>query len=81
VFKIEWLKSVAELFNQELPTRDQLEILKRLALLAQFPDMYPLRRSGRFRGHRSFVAGNYLVFYKHIGDTVWVRGLWPARIP
>ena len=69
--KVEWLEPVLELFEEELPTKDQIEIVKRLALLEQFPDMYPLRRSGPFRGHRSFVAGNYLVFYKHVGDTVW----------
>jgi hypothetical protein len=41
----------------------------------------PLRTRGRFRRHRSFQAGNWLVFYKVVEGTVYIRGLWPARTP
>jgi hypothetical protein len=40
--------------------------------------MYPLRTRGRFRRHRFFQAGNWLVFYKVVEGTIYIRGLWPA---
>jgi hypothetical protein len=43
--------------------------------------MYPLRTRGRFRRHRFFQMGNWLVFYKVVEGTIYIRGLWPARIP
>lgn len=36
---------------------------------------------GRFRDHRWFVARNWIVHYKVSGNEVYIRGLWPARIP
>ena len=54
---IEWLQPVFELY-EELPTKDQIQIQEKLSLLEHFPDIYPFRSSGRFRGHRSFVAGH-----------------------
>jgi hypothetical protein len=46
-----------------------------------FPQIYPLRGKGRFRGYRCFHAGNWLVYYKVVDDIVHIRGLWPAGIP
>jgi hypothetical protein len=43
--------------------------------------MYPVRTKGRFRRHRWFLAGNGLVHYRVAGGTVYIRGLWPSRIP
>jgi len=41
-----------------------------------------LQRDRRvFRRHRWFLAGNWLVYYRVVDDTVYIRGLWPARIP
>jgi hypothetical protein len=77
---LEWLEPVWELFD-ELPSKDQAAIVERLNLVRSFPDMYPLRRSGRMRGHRYFVARNWLVHYRRRADTIYVRSLWPAWIP
>jgi hypothetical protein len=27
------------------------------------------------------IAGNWAVFYRVVDDTVYIRALWPARIP
>ena len=44
--------------------------------------MYPVRFKGRrFRRHRWFQAGNWLVYYRVVEDTIYIRGIWPARIP
>jgi ParE toxin of type II toxin-antitoxin system, parDE len=79
--RIVWSSAVRELFL-ELPERDGQGILERLELVAVFPQMYPVRTwSRRFRRHRRFRAGNWHVFYKVVDNVVYVRGLWPARIP
>jgi mRNA-degrading endonuclease RelE of RelBE toxin-antitoxin system len=79
--RVVWSGSVGELFL-ELPDRDREDILERLELVDRFPQMYPVRtRSRRFRRHRRFRAGNWHVFYKVVDNVVYIRGLWPARIP
>ncbi len=65
----------------ELPQREQELILEKVGRLQTFPAMYPLRAKGRFRRHRWFFAGNWLVYYRVVGQTVYIRALWPARIP
>ena len=78
--KITWAKSVWEVF-EELPKKETAEIVERVDLLRYFPHIYPLRTRGRFRRHRFFQAGNWLVFYKVVEDTIYIHGFWPARIP
>ena len=79
--RILWARAVWELFN-DLPDRDREEILERLALVELFPHMYPVRTKSRyFRRHRWFHVGNWLIYYRVVQDTVYIRGLWPARIP
>jgi hypothetical protein len=78
---VTWSDPVRDLFL-ELPPKEQREILEKLESLAHFPRMYSVRlRWRRFRRHRWFRAGNWLVFYRVTGNTVYIRGLWPARIP
>jgi hypothetical protein len=79
--RIVWADPVRDLVLL-LPEYDRAEIFVRVELLAYFPQMYPVRTKGRrFRRHRWFQAGNWLVYYRVAGNTVYVRGLWPSRIP
>jgi hypothetical protein len=78
--KVEWSEPVYELFLC-LPERDQDSIADHLIYLDHFPHMYPVRTKGRFRRHRWFLAGNWLVYYRVVQDTVYIQGIWPARIP
>lgn len=66
---------------EELPQAEQDEIIRKLEYLERFPRMYEVCLRGRFRRHRRFLAGNWAVYYRVVGNTVYVRGLWPARIP
>jgi len=76
-----WTRSVWELFS-ELPLREREVILDHLKYLCEFPHMYPVRtKERRFRRHRWFHAGNWLVYYRVVEDTIYIRGIWPARIP
>ena len=79
--RIIWADPVRDLFLL-LPDSEREEILMRMEMLVNFPHMYPVRLKGRrFRRHRWFQAGDWLVFYRVVGNSVYVRGLWPSRIP
>ena len=78
--KITWAKSVWEMF-EELPKKEPAEIVERVDPLRHFPHIHPLRTRGRFRRHRFFQAGNWLVFHKVVEDTIYIHGFWPAHIP
>lgn len=78
--RVVWPESVLDILL-ELPERERDLILQKTELLERFPRIYPVRVAGRFRRHRWFLAGNWLVYYRVMEDTVYIRGLWPARIP
>jgi len=78
--RIRWSDPVRDLFL-DLPERDQDLISDRLRYLSLFPYMYPVRTKGRFRRHRWFQAGNWLVYYRVVDKIIYIRGLWPTRIP
>ncbi len=75
-----WPESVLQVL-MELPDREREIILQKVSLLDESPRMYPVRMTGRFRSHRWFLAQNWIVYYRVSDDTVYIRGLWPARIP
>ena len=75
-----WPESVLEVLL-ELSEREREIILEKVSLLMQFPRMFPVRMKGRFRNHRWFLAQNWIVYYRVPDDTIYIRGLWPARIP
>ena len=77
---VHWPESVLEVLS-ELPERERDVILEKVTLLERFPRMFPVRMKGRFRNHRWILARNWIVFYRVSEETVYVRGLWPARIP
>jgi hypothetical protein len=79
--RIVWADPVRDL-ALALPLKDQQEIYSKVALLAYFPHMYPVRsKSRRFRRHRCFFTRKWLVYYRVVDNIVYIRGLWPARIP
>ena len=78
--QVVWPETILEVLR-ELPLREREIILEKTEALRSFPKMYPVRGKGRFRHYRWFVAGNWLVYYRLVGDTVYIRAVWPARIP
>ena len=76
-----WADPVRDLLY-ELPEKERNDILDHVQYLALFPHMYPVRIKGRrFRRHRWFLAGKWLVYYRVVEKTIYIRGIWPARIP
>jgi hypothetical protein len=78
--RVVWADPVRDLFY-DLSKRERGAILERVKHLKRFPHMYPVRPRGRFRRHRWFQSGTWLVFYKVASGTVYIRAMWPARIP
>lgn len=62
-----------------LPLPVQVDIVLRSRMLTEFPEMYPVRRRGRFRGQRVFIAFEWLVYYVIQGGLVAVTTIRPAR--
>ena len=78
--EIFWSQSVLDILEEIRPAELD-EIDRDVALLESFPRLYPVKRSGRYRGHRWFACGNWPVFYRFASGKVFIRGVWPARIP
>lgn len=76
---IVWSRAAREVLL-ELPTHTQEQIAKKTRMLARFPRMYQIIGKGRFHRHRRFLAGDWVVYYRVVEQTVYIRGLWPARI-
>jgi hypothetical protein len=80
VAKIDWPDYIRDLLD-ELDSEEVQLILEKTRILRRFPRLYPIRARGRFHRHRRILAGRWMVYYKVVGDTVYIRGLWPAQIP
>ena len=65
----------------ELSAREQAMIVDSAEYLKTFPEMFKRVETGRFRGSRVFAAGNWLVYYQYRSGAVYLRNIWPARIP
>jgi plasmid stabilization system protein ParE len=80
VAEVIWPQRLVDLVL-EMADRDRDLIFQKIAHLESFPEMYPVRASGPFRGLRFFVAGPWLVYYRVADDKVYLRALYPARLP
>jgi mRNA-degrading endonuclease RelE of RelBE toxin-antitoxin system len=78
--RIIWPKRVLDAL-EEIPERDRDLVLEKTEYLETFPEMYPRRLKGPFRRYRWFLAGNWLIYYRFVDDAVYIRAIWPARIP
>jgi len=75
-----WSEEVFALLD-ELPPVQREAILEKIDLQQHFPRLYPVRTRGRFRGHRWFLAREWIVYYRFVEGAIHIRGMWPARIP
>jgi hypothetical protein len=78
--QIIWPKAILDALG-ELPERERNLVFEKAGHLEKFPEMYPHRLAGPFRRYRWFLAGNWLVYYRFVDNAVYIRALWPARIP
>lgn len=78
--EVTWPQRLVDLVL-EMPDKDREQIFQKIGLLEAFPEMYPVKTSGPFRGHRCLVAGSWLIYYRFVEGKVCLRAIWPARIP
>lgn len=50
-------------------------ILRKIKLASRFPNMFPERQRGRYRGYRWFPVGDWLVTYQVVGKRLIVTGV------
>lgn len=78
---VRWLAPVRDAFAELSPV-EQESIDEKIQVLRRYPHIYQLwSKSQRFRRHRQFVVGNWRVFYRVTDNVIWIRGIWPARLP
>jgi hypothetical protein len=77
--KVVWPESILDILL-ELSERERELILDKTDQPEHFPHLYPVRASGRFRRHRWFLAAEWIVYYRVVRNTVYIRGIWPDRI-
>jgi hypothetical protein len=80
VAEIVWPQAVVDAML-DLPGKEFDLIVRKAENLRRFPKMYPLRSKGRFRRCRWFLAGRWIVYYQVSEGTVYMRAVWPARMP
>jgi plasmid stabilization system protein ParE len=78
--EVVWPQSLIDLML-EMPEAEIQQIMAKVRRLETFPEMYPVRTSGSFRGHRWFFTGSWVVYYRFVEGKVYVRALWPAGRP
>lgn len=78
--QIVWSKYVLDLMAELSPAASDL-IFEKAEVLQRFPRLYPVGFKGRFRRHRRLLAGQWMIYYRVVDETAYIRALWPARIP
>jgi len=48
-------------------------------MVAEFPEMYPVRQHQPYAGFRYFLVENYCISYVIAEDTVIILAVFPAR--
>ena len=59
----------------DVPSVVGAAILRKVKLAGKFPDMFPERQRGRYRGYRWFPVGDWLVIYQVIGRRLAIMGV------
>jgi hypothetical protein len=78
--RIIWSNEALSSF-QELGDLTREQILRRVALLRQYPMMYQVEMRGQWAGLRRFIAAEVVVFhtYWQQDHTVYIEAIVPAR--
>jgi hypothetical protein len=81
MFKLIWLDPLLPL-PLEMPEREAQLIVEVVSRLQIFPDMFSvIETPSTFKGCRACVAGHWTVYYRRVGNEVFIRGLWDDRFP
>lgn len=76
--RILWTSPAGDAFRR-LPRGLRQEILDRLGLVSDFPEMYAVRERQPYAGFRYFVVRNWCVSYVLAEDALVILAVFPAR--
>ncbi len=76
--RILWTESAADTFRR-LARHVREAVLYRIEMIAEFPEMYPVRQHEPYADFRFFLVGGYCVSYVVAEDSVVVLAVFPAR--
>ena len=54
-------------------------VLNRIEMIAEFPEMYPVRQHEPYAGFRFFLVEHDCISYVFAEDTIIVLAIFPAR--
>jgi len=81
MFTVIWPDALLALLL-EMPEHEAGLILEIASRLQIIPDVFPVTESpSTFKGCRACVAGHWTVYYRRVGNEVFIRGLWDDRFP
>ncbi len=76
--KILWTGPAASTFRR-LRRAVQHDLLARIDLLFDFPDVYPVRERQPYAGFRYFLVGEWCVSYVTADGTLIILAVFPTR--
>ncbi len=76
--KILWTQPAASTFRT-LPKAVKDDLLARIALLSDFPDLYPVRQRHPYAGFRYFFVRQWCVSYVTADGTLVILAVFPTR--
>ncbi|MBI3998593.1 MAG: type II toxin-antitoxin system RelE/ParE family toxin [Armatimonadetes bacterium] len=76
--RILWTEPAAAAFRR-LPKEVQRDILDRIDLLSDFPDLYPVRDRQPYAGFRYFFVRRWCVSYVTADGTLIILAVFPTR--
>ena len=76
--RVLWANPAADAFRR-LSGHAREAVLSRIEMIAQFPEMYPVRRHEPYAGLRFFLVEPYCISYAFAEDSIIVLAIFPAR--
>ena len=76
--RVLWTAPAASAFRT-LPKAVQDDLLARVDLISEFPDLYPLRERQPYAGFRYFFVRQWCISYVTADGTLIILAVFPAR--
>ncbi len=76
--RVLWTESAADTFRR-LARHVREAVFTRIEMIAEFPEMYPVRQHEPYAGFRFFLVEHYCISYVLAEDAVVVLAVFPAR--
>ena len=76
--RVLWTETAAAAFRR-LATHVGEAVLARIEIIAEFPEMYPVKQHAPYAGFRFFLVEHHCISYVVAEDAIVVLAVFPAR--